>query len=176
MVFIIICGIIVLVALILLITQISHRNLSIFNIKINEAEKEIETLLGQKLSLLSDLYKHFSEKEDTDFQFLCNLEDVDEDEFKLNTILNNAYKELKNFLEDKHNYIPSDDIKTKLNDLYQCEIECIAVKNYYNDQVIEYNKVISRIPNNIVAKFSHLAKKELYNDPEEVEFEILKKK
>ncbi len=176
MIFIFICGIIVLVALILLIFLLKKKKLSIYDIKIKEAEQEIDALLSKKLSLLSDLYTHFNENSDKEFQFLCHLDEVEDDEFKLNSILNKAYKELKDYLDDNRSYIPSDDVKLLINDLFQCDIECTAVKNYYNDTINKYNKTIHKLSNKIVSQFMGLQKKEAYNDPVEEEFEILKKK
>lgn len=177
MIIAVISGIISLIALIALIIKINSDKLTIYNIKIGEAEQEIQILLEKKLSLLSELQKHFSEQSNgTELHFLCNLEEVDDDDFKLNTILNKAYKELKDFLDNKRSYIPDDEIQNSLNDLYQIDIECTATKNYYNDNTIILNNKIKRFPNKLIAKFMHIYKRELYNDPIEEEFEILKKK
>lgn len=173
----IISGIITVLAIIMLITKIKSNSLTNYKIKLNEVEKEIETLLNKKLSLLTELQKKFSEREsDVEFNFLCNLEDVNDNEFKLNTILNKAYKELKDFIGEKRSFIPDDEIKEQLEELYQVDIECIATKEYYNNTSIVLNNKIKKFPNNIIAKFKNIKKKELYNDPVEEEFEILKKK
>lgn len=177
MIWIVVSAIITFLAIIALIMKTKSNKLNCYKIKLEEVEKEIEILLGKKLSLLAELQSKLSEREsDVEFHFLCNLDDVDEDEFKLNNILNKAYKELKDFLDDKRSFIPDDEIKDKLNELYQIDIECIAAKAYYNDNSIVLNNKIKKFPNNIIAKFKKLNKKELYNDPIEEEFEILKKK
>ena len=173
----IISGIITVLAIIMLITKIKSNSLTNYKIKLNEVEKEIETLLNKKLSLLTELQKKYSEREsDVELNFLCNLEDVNDNEFKLNTILNKAYKELKDFIGEKRSFIPDDEIKEQLEELYQVDIECIATKEYYNNTSIVLNNKIKKFPNNIIAKFKNIKKKELYNDPVEEEFEILKKK
>lgn len=177
MIIAIISGVIAILAVIILIIKLKSDKLNVYSIKIEEALEEVQILLEKKLSLLSDLQKNFSEEaNDVEFNFLCNMEDVDDDEFKLNTILNKAYKELKDYLDDKRSYIPSDEIKVLLDDLYQIDIECTATKNYYNDNAIILNNKINKFPNNLIAKIKKISKKELYNDPIEEEFEILKKK
>lgn len=177
MIIAVISSIIAFIALILLIIKVKSNQLNIYNIKITEAEVEIQVLLEKKLSLLSELQQKFQEEShDMDFNFLCNLEDVDDDEFKLNTILNKAYKELKDFLDDKRSYIPDDNIQTLLDDLYELNIDCIATKNYYNDNAMILNNKIKKFPNKWIAKIKRIKKRELYNDPVEEEFEILKKK
>ena len=173
----IICGCIVFIALIILIIKLKSDKLYVYDIKIKEAEKEIQTLLEKKMSLLSEIHQKLSEQiEETNFNYLCNLDEIGDDEFKLNSILNNAYSELKDFLENRRSFIPEDDTKVLIDELYRINIECIATKNYYNDNTIILNSKIKKFPSNIIAKFKHLYKRELYNDPIEEEFEILKKK
>ncbi len=173
----IICGCIAFIAIIILIIKLKSDKLYVYNTKIQEAENEIQLLLDKKMSLLSEIHQQLSEQiENINFNYLCNLEDINDDEFKLNSILNNAYSELKDFLENRHSFIPEDNTKHLIDELYRINIECIATKNYYNDNSIILNNKIKKFPNNIIAKFKHLHKKELYNDPVEEEFEILKKK
>jgi len=172
-----ISGVIALLAIIILILKVKSNAINTYTIKIEEVEVTIEEILAKKLSLLSELQTKFSERDtEVEFNFLCNLEDVEDDEFKLNSILNKAYKELKNFLEDKRSFIPEDEIKDKLDELYEIDIECTAAKNYYNDNAILLNNKIKKFPNNLIAKTKGIYKRELYNDPIEEEFEILKKK
>lgn len=177
MIIAIISGTIAVIALIILVVKVKSDKLNIYKIKIEEAEKEIQVLLEKKFSLLGLLQKRLSEESsEAEFNFLCDLDDVEDDEFKLNTILNKAYKESKDFLDNKSNYIPDDETKTLLEDLSQVDIECTAAKNYYNDKVILLNNKSRKFLNNIIAKSKGIYKKELYNDPVEEEFEILKKK
>ena len=177
MIIAIISGTIAVIALIILVIKIKSDKLNIYKIRIEEAEKEIQILLEKKLSLLGILQKKLSEESsEVEFNFLCDLNDVDDDEFKLNTILNKAQKELKDFLDDKRSYIPDDEIKTLLDDLSKVDIECTATKNYYNDNVLLLNNKSKKFLNNIISKSKGIYRKELYNDPVEEEFEILKKK
>lgn len=177
MIIVIISGIVAFLALIIMIIKIKNNKLNVYEVKIEEAEIEIEKLLEKKFSILSELQSIFKERESqVEFNLLCNLEDVEEDEFKLNSILNKAYKELKDFIEEKRSFIPDDEIKEKLDKLYNVDIECIATKEYYNDNAILLNNKIKKFPNNILAKFKGITTREVYNDPIEEEFEILKKK
>ena len=91
-------------------------------------------------------------------------------------ILNKAYNEIKIFLDERRAYIPDDETKELLNTLHQADIECIALKNYYNNNTTITNSLMRKFPNNIIAKFKKIRNRELYNDPVEEEFEILKKK
>lgn len=166
-----------LLAIIIIFFKLKSNTLKSYIVKIDEAENELENLLSKKLSLLSELQTLFTERDaETEFNFLCSLGDIDNDEFKLNAILNKAYKELKEFLSDKRSFIPDEQIKEKLDELYNVDIECTAIKNYYNNTAIILNNKIKSFPNSLIAKTKRILKKELYNDPIEEEFEILKKK
>lgn len=173
----IISGIVTLVALIVLILKFKSDKLTIYNIKVCEAENELDALFEKKLSLLTSLQKALEEREnDYQFKFAFDKENTESDSFKLNSILNKAYKELKEFLEEKRSYIPDDEVKQMLEELYNIDIECIATKNYYNDKTIILNNKINKFLNKLIAKFKHIPTREIYVDPVEEEFEILKKK
>lgn len=177
MIIVIISALVALISLIIIIIKLKNDNLLTYKIKIELAEKEIEVLLSKKLSLLINLQKSFSEREDdVTFNFVCDGLDKENNEFKLNTILNKAYKELKDFIDSKRSFIPDEEIKKNLETLYQIDIECIATKNFYNEVSIVLNNKIKKFPNNIIARSKGISTKELYNDPVEEEFEILKKK
>ena len=173
----IICGLVSFIALIALIVKINSDKLNFYNTKILEAEKELQILLERKFSLLSELQNKFSEQNsEIEFNLLCNMEDIEDDDFMLNAILNKAYRELKNFLDERRSYIPDDDTKELIKNLYEVDVECIALKNYYNENTTILNSLIKKFINNPIATFQKISKKELYNDPVEEEFEILKKK
>lgn len=147
-----------------------------YQIRLEQAEKELSILFEQKLTLLTELHQLFSEKEtDGNFDYLCELEQ-DNSGLTLNFILNRAYSELKRFLDSKRGYIPEDEIKIKLEDLYQCDTECMAIKEYYNIQADNINKLIKKFPTNLISKFIGASKIEKYIDLIEEEFEILKEK
>lgn len=173
----IICGLITVIAIIMLIIKLNSDKLNFYNIKVLEAENKIQELFEKKLSLLSELQQKFSEQNsDVEFNLLCDIKDIEDDEFMLNAILNKAYKEIKNFLDDRRSYIPDEGIKELLKNLYEVDIDCTAIKNYYNENSIILNNKIKSFPTSTIAKFKKIYKRELYNDPIEEEFEILKKK
>jgi len=177
MIIAIICGLVALVALLILIIKLNSDKLNFYNTKILEAEKNLKVLLGKKLDNLNELQQKFSlQNSEVEFNSLCDIEDIKNDNFMLNAVLNKSYRELKNFLDERRNYIPDDDTKELLIKLYEVDVDCTAVKNYYNENAIIINNKIKKFPNNTIAKFKKISKKELYNDPIEEEFEILKKK
>ena len=171
------CGIITVISILILIVKIKNDKLEHFNAKIIECEKKLQISLEEKFTIISTLQPKLSSiSDDVEFNLLCNLEEIIDDDFMLNAILNKADKEIKVFLEERRAYIPSDDIKELLTKLHETNIECIALKQYYNEYTNTLNNLITNFPNNTIAKFKKIKKRELYNDPIEEEFEILKKK
>ena len=47
--------------------------------------------------------------------------------------------------------------------LNESETEIIALRKYYNDTITEYNKLVKKIPSNIVAKISKYKQKPYYD-------------
>ena len=177
MIIAIICGTITIISIVVLIIKVKSDKLEYINTKIIECEKKLQISLEEKLSIVSELQPKLSSiSDDVEFNLLCDLEEINDDEFMLNAILNKADKEIKSFLEERHAYIPSDDIKELLNKLHETDIECTALKEYYNEHTNALNNLITKFLNNTIAKFKKIKKRELYNDPIEEEFEILKKK
>lgn len=173
----IISGLIALVALIILLFKLKKDKLEMYVIKIEQAEKQLNSLFETKLSLLSKIQKILEESEDNfELKILNDIDDSEHNSFKLNTILNKSYTKIKDFIDNKRNFIPDDETKKVLDDLYNIDIECIAVKKYYNDNASMLNSKIVKFSNKFISKFKHIKKKELYIDPVEEEFEILKKK
>lgn len=177
MIIAVVCGLIAFFSLIILIIKLKSDKLSFYNIKIMESEDQLQTLLEKKFSLLSELQQTFSlQNTESEFNLLCDMEDINGDDFMLNAILNKAYRELKHYLDERRSYIPDDNIKELLKNLYEVDIECTAVKNYYNENSTILNNKIKKFPNNVISRFKNISTRELYNDPIEVEFEILKRK
>lgn len=173
----IICGLITVIAVIILVIKLNSDKLDFYNIKILEAEDKLQALFEKKFSLLSELQQKFSEQNsEIEFNLLCDIKDIEDDEFMLNAILNKAYRELKIFLDERRSYIPDSETKELLKNLYDVDIDCTAIKNYYNENACILNNKLKKFPARTIAKFKKISKKELYNDPVEEEFEILKKK
>lgn len=173
----IISGLVALVALVILLFKLKKDKLETYVIKIEQAEKQLESLFETKLSLLTQIQTIFEEREDEfELKILSDIDNDEQNSFKLNSILNKSYKKVKDFIDNKRSFIPDDETKKILDDLYNIDIECIAVKKYYNDNATILNEKRTKFLNRIISKFKHIEKKELYIDPVEEEFEILKNK
>lgn len=177
MIIAVICAIITILAILILTIKVKSDKLNYYNNKVIECEKKLQSSLEEKFSILCELQQKItSQLNDVEFNLLCDIEELKDDDFMLNAILNKAHNEIKIFLDDKRAYIPDNEAKELLDRLHQTDIECTALKNYYNDYTKIINSLIKKFPNNIIARFQKIYNRELYNDPVEEEFEILKKK
>lgn len=172
----IICGIIVLISILIIIVKVKSDNLKLQNKKVTISKIKVQNILEERLSLLVELQNEFGkEKKFNDFSLELKT-DYENDYFKLNTILNDATKVVKDFLDSKRKFKINDNINNLLLEINNKEIECNAYKKYYNDNVVILNNLINKTFTKSIAKINNIRRLELYNDPVIVEFEILKKK
>lgn len=172
----IICGIIVFISILIIIIKVRSDNLKLQNKKVTLSKIKVQKVLEERFSLLVELQNEFSkEKKFKDFSLELKT-DYENDYFKLNAILNDATKDVKDFLDSKRKYKINDTINNLLLEINNKEIECNAYKKYYNDNVVILNNLINKSFTKSIAKVNNIKHLELYNDPVVVEFEILKKK
>ena len=176
MIYIIVLGVIfILIFILIFLFILNFSKLKRINIKINEAENNIDMLLTEKYIILSKLDKSIKNKTETDFfdgLYNTNIEDLNS--FDLNKLLSkydNAIIELSNY---NNNLEYSEDDLTDFNRLNDVNINRLAAEKFYNDNVVIYNKLINKFPINIISKIKGYDKKELFTNEKEEIFEILK--
>ena len=70
----------------------------------------------------------------------------------------------------------SDSLVAILNNISENEENVVGAIRFYNDTVVDYNKLAISFPTNIIALFKGYRKKEFYNNEKRVVFEILNEK
>ncbi len=175
----IIIGISLLLIVIIAITVISCYNKFQFAIiKINEAEKNTDLVLEKKKEYL-DRLKPLIKEEIDEKNFLNNLEELDikkENHFQTNSILADFYIELMKTIDENEKLLNNEQIANLIEDLSDNELDLIASIKYYNDNVVEFNKLIVSFPSNIIRIFFRYKKKEFYKDEKREMYEILNDK
>lgn len=174
-IYIILSLLVAIITVIFIIVIVSSNKFQILNIKINEAEENINLLLNEKYDLLVKIGEIVKkEANDTFFDELDNLKTDEISKIELN-------KELAKYdskiieLTDYNKDIKFDEDELKLfTQLEEIEIECTADKKYYNDNVDIYNRLVRKIPSSMIAKFKKIKCKDLYTDEKEEIFEIMK--
>ncbi len=174
-----IVGVILLLIIIIAIIIISCRSkLNISNIKINEAIKNIDSILNKKAKNINKLKPMILEEVD-EKNFLDNIENFNVSEngyFESNSLLADYYAELITIVDENEKLLNNEKIERLMEKLEDENIELKATIKYYNDNATKFNDKLEKFPNNIVKIFLGYKKKELFKDEKREEYEILKEK
>ncbi len=175
LIYILICFLIVLFALIFTIYVMNCNRFKSIIIKINEAEENIKLLLNEKYNLLLSLKDVVNNKGNKEiFESINELKIDDFDSFELNQKLSKFDKdviELRDFNKDVEF---SEEDNKLFDDFESINTDCIASEKYYNDNVNLYNTLLSSFPSSIIAKAKRYKEKKTYSSEKEEIFEILK--
>lgn len=173
----IILSIIVVVSFLLFIFTISYNKFQLAIIKIDKAEEDIDLYLQKKMELLNRT-RPIVKKEIKLKEFL---EEIDQDmeessHFEKHNFLKIMYNELFKVLDENEKLLKSDTLIAILEDLNVNEENIIGAIKFYNDTVVEYNRLIASFPSLIVAFVKRYHKKEFYNNEKREIFKILNEK
>ena len=174
MVYIIVGICVILFLIILLVRSIIKSKFNIASIKIDKAEQDIDIYLVRKKELL-DRTRPIVTKE---LKLESFLTDLDQDfntinNYLENDILRRNYNELLKTIDENDKLLKSSSLKEILNDLEDNEEDIIGAIKFYNDTVVDYNKLVVSFPGAIVAFFHKYKKKEFYNNEKREMFDIL---
>lgn len=168
----IIC-VITIIAFILLIVALYYNKFQFTIIKIEEAESNTEIYLNKKVELLNRLIPIVKSK--IKDKKLLNKIDVDElNHFELNKKLSHEANNIYTILDDEEKLLKIDKIVNLIEEINDNEEDLIASIKYYNDTVVDFNKLILSFPSNIIRLFFGYKKKEFYSNEKREMFEILR--
>lgn len=172
-----ILGIIVIVCFILLIIVIYNNKYKFAIIKIDKAEEDISLYLDKKKELINRTRPIISKELKLD-EFLSDIEDINDEtsNFLEYDILKKCYNELFKVLDENEKLMKSESIVSILDELDDNEEDIIGAIKFYNDTVVDFNKLQSSFPSNIIGFFKRYKKKEFYNDEKRETFSILEDK
>ena len=174
--FFIILIILLLVAIIIWRIKAKLNKISVYVIKINEADKNIDILLEKKIETLTKIKDKLKEKTDDEIMIdLPKIKNLSLDSFELDAETEKLEKELKETLEYNKKLVLDDEENALISTLKKADVDLKATKNYYNDNCEIYNEIISKFPTVILSKIKGYNLLDFYEIKEEEEFEILKK-
>lgn len=172
-----ILGGIVGVSFLLLIATIINNHFQLAIIKIQQAEEDIDLYLRNKKDLL-DRTRPIITKElkldgylselNQDFSLVSNFEE--------NDILKRAYNDLFKTIDENDKLLKSDTLMMIIKSLNDNEEDIVGAIKFYNNTVVEYNKLVVSFPSNIIGFFRRYKRKEFYNNEKREMFEILNEK
>lgn len=152
---VIISEITAIICILLLWVVITYNNYQSFIIRINEVETKIDSILRKKFDLVSkciEVIETYTGKEE--FKDICNLKNEKISNFDLDRKLIEAIIRFENY-KDKYEELEKNEVFIKTNlQINETNTDLEACKDYYNDIVTNYNKMIKKFPSDIVAKIS----------------------
>ncbi len=173
----IILGIIGACSLIAIIIVLFNNRFELANIKIDKANEEIEMYLSTKKDLL-ERTRPIVKKALRIKEFMDDIEKInlDEDNIGNHLLLKKCYNELFKALDENEKLFKSEALCKILDELNDNEENIVGAIKFYNDTVVDYNKLVVSFPSNIIALFRKFKKKEFYNNEKREIFEILNEK
>lgn len=173
----IIIGVIVIISFLLLIIVINNNKFQFSIIKIDKAEEDISLYLEKKKELLNRSRPVIIKELKLD----SFLEDLDNDLDNMNNfeeyeLLKKEYNNFFKTLDENEKLLKSETLLSILEDLNDNEEDIVGAIKFYNDTVVEFNKLLVSFPSNIIGFFKRYKKKDFYNDEKREIFEILNDK
>jgi hypothetical protein len=173
----IILGIIVVIIFFAFLCVISDNKFKLANIKIDKANEDIDLYLQKKRELL-ERSKPIIKKELKLKSFMDELDEKIEetDNFKTHLKLKKLYNELFKVLDENEKLLKSKALVKILEELNDNEENIVGAIKFYNDTVVEFNRLVVTFPSKIVAIFKKYKKLDFYNNEKREIFEILNSK
>lgn len=173
----IILGVIGAISLISLIVVIYNNKFELANIKIEKANEDISMYLNIKNGLL-DRTRPIVKKALRTKEFMDSIEkiEVDTNNIEMHLALKKCYNELFKALDENEKLYKSDALCAILEELNENEENIVGSIKFYNDTVVEFNRLVVSFPSNIIALFRRFKKKEFYSNEKRESFEILNEK
>lgn len=175
--FYIIVGIITFIAFILLIITIYYNKFQFAIIKIEEAENNTDLFLQKKLDLIKRIIPIIKDLLKNKKLFNNFEEEFDKyNHFELNEKLSSMYNDLFKVLDENEKLLKSEQIINIIEELNYNEEDLVASVKFYNDTVVDFNKLIVSFPSNVIRLLFRYKKKDFYNHEKREMYEILKEK
>lgn len=166
---IIIGAILLIVCIIALFFLYNYNHFQEYIIRINEAEVSIDSTLRKRFDLLNKSIDFIKEvtNEESILPTIVGLRSQKISNIELDKQLYPAIEEFQAYAETYEALKKNEGyLKTQVH-LIETESEIVALRKYYNDMSIEYNKMVSSFPSNIVASLKKYKRKELYEERKE---------
>lgn len=174
----IIVGIIVLFVFIFIVCYFySKQKFYDYEIKLEEAEKNMDIFLEKKIELLNRLVSHMKKKKlSKDLPDIEKYKDFKIDRLTLQFELFDTYTDIIKFVDEHENKLSDAKSISFLDQLSDNEDDLIATVKYYNDCATDFNYDLHRFPTSLMSHFLKKKQLELFRNEKRETFEILKEK
>ncbi len=172
-----ILGVIVVISFLSFLFVIYDNKFQLAIIKIDKAEEDIDIYLHNKKGLL-ERTRPIIKKELKLEEFMEELEESydDKNNFETHLALKKVYNDLFKVLDENEKLFKSESLCAILEQLNNNEENIIGAIKFYNDTVVEFNKLVVSFPSKIIAWLRRYSKKDFYNNEKREIFEILNQK
>lgn len=166
---IIVCISLLILVLILIWITIVYNNYKNLQVKIKSAENDMNTLIRSEFDIINNIGNIISNLfEEEPFKDLKTLKEKRLSNFELNRTLKEYIAEYYKYKAQHSSTFKENEELIKFSEeLEETEEFIKGCQEYYNDNVIKYNKAISVFPNIIIAKITKQHEKKLYDEIEE---------
>ena len=165
------------VGFILFIATIINNRFKFAIIKIEKAEEDINLYLQKKKELIERTIP-IIKKELKLKEYLNDINSINDEtnNFNKNDILKKLSNEIYKTIDENEKLYKSDSLMSIINDLSDNEENIVGAIKFFNDTVVDYNKLAISFPTNIIAFVKRYKKKQFYNNEKREMFEILNEK
>lgn len=165
------------VGFILFIATIINNRFKFAIIKIEKAEEDINLYLQKKKELIERTIP-IIKKELKLKEYLNDINSINDEtnNFNKNDILKKLSNEIYKTIDENEKLYKSDSLMSIINELSDNEENIVGAIKFYNDTVVDYNKLAISFPTNIIAFVKRYKKKQFYNNEKREMFEILNEK
>ncbi len=149
-----------------LLFAIGHNYFMNSVLKINEAEMKIDTSLRETYDLLIKISGIIKNRLSTDkevFDGIDKIKDKNISNFELDRILLTYINELYIIKDNYEEFSNYEEFQKTFYEISENEDLFKAYKDFYNDSIIKYNKLVSTFPTLIIAKIRRYKKKMFYD-------------
>ena len=138
-------------------------------IKLTEAENIIKQALKDRLALFDRIIPILKEKikDEDDNKLLDSIIKIKNkklNSIELNKEIETCDKRLIEILDSNVDLYKDETIENILKDFYKNKEDIQYGENYYNDEVVNYNKLVKSFPSSIVGLFMGCKKKDFYQE------------
>ena len=175
--YLIIIGVIlILVSTLFIIIKNTKSKFLFLDIKLKEGENNISLFLQKKKDIMDKIVKIVIQNEKYKDSFDEFNGDVNNqsDNFKLHSVLNDYYNKLSKIIFEDDTIVQDEKLVNLLNELKDNEEDLIGAIKFFNDTVVDYNKLIVVFPHKIIAKVLGYTEEQFYKNEKEEMFQILK--
>lgn len=164
--YVILIVLLIIICLIIAFFTNTYNKFQNLQIKINEVEANIDTVLRKRFDLLNksiSIIKANIKTEQDVLGLIVKLRSRKLSNFELDRQIYEAINEFNYYKEHYEELNNSESIQKIDFSLNETEHEIIALRKYYNDTITKYNKLIKSIPSILVAKIMKYKEKTYFD-------------